>query len=160
VLSWLLGETTSVSARTADFAALPGIEDVAVVTLTYGSGAVATLASVWHQVLSRPSTRSLEVICEDGIVSATDEYVGPLTITTEAGVEERPCPYPAWVGELGMRGDFGAAAAAYAPSARAFLDSLAAGTPPAPSLDVAVAAHRLADAAYRSAAGGGVPTLL
>ncbi|HUF33392.1 MAG TPA: Gfo/Idh/MocA family oxidoreductase [Acidimicrobiales bacterium] len=158
VLSWLLGEVTSVSARTAAFAALPGIEDVAVVTLTYASGAVATLASVWHQVLTRPSTRSLEVICEDGIVAVTDEYTGPLTVTTDAGIEERACPYPDWVDGLGMRGELGAAAAGYAPQARAFLDALAAGRPPAPGLGVAVAAHRIAAAAYRSAADGGAPT--
>jgi predicted dehydrogenase len=43
---------------------------------------------------------------------------------------------------------------------RAFVDAIAAGTPPEPSLDDALAAHRLVDAAYRSAALDGQPVWL
>ena len=48
-------------------------------------------------------------------------------------------------------------AGVYAPQALGFLTALAEGRTPAPGLDVAVAAHRLADAVYRSAALGGAP---
>lgn len=160
VLRWLLGEVTSVSARTANYAGHPGVEDVAVATFAYASGATATLVSVWHQVLSRSSTRHLEVFCEHGVVAVPDEHVGPLVVTTDAGTEERPCPAPAWVADLPIADAWRRAAGAYAPQARSFLAALASGARPAPDLEVAVAAHRLADAVYRSAALDGSPVAL
>src|SRR5438105_4034467 len=68
VLSRVLGEPESVSARTACRFGHAGIEDVADVTLTYAGGAITTLMSVWHQVTSRPSTRRLEVFCQDALL--------------------------------------------------------------------------------------------
>jgi predicted dehydrogenase len=157
VLRWLLGEVASVSARTANFAGHPGIEDVAVATLGFASGATASLVSVWHQVLARPSTRWLEVLCEHGVVAAPDEYLAPLRLVTDAGAEEVPVAPPAWTLELPADERWRAALTVYAPQTRGFLDALADGRRPEPGLDVAVAAHRLADAVYRSAAAGGMP---
>jgi predicted dehydrogenase len=158
VLRWLLGDATSVSARTANFAGHAGIEDLAVATITFASGAVATLTSAWHQILSRPSTRSLEVICERGIASVPDnEYTGPLRLVADAGNDERTVELADWVGGLPIEQPWLGYAGVYAPQARSFLDALAAGTTPAPGFEVAVAAHRLADAVYRSAALGGAP---
>ena len=158
VLAWLLGPAERVSGRTVELGAHPGVEDVAVATLAFASGAVATLTSVWHQVLSRPSNRWLEVLCEHGVVNVVHEWAGPLTVTTSGGAETVACPPPAWVAELRVEDPWWGAVAAYAPQALAFLTALAAGDPPAPGFGVAVAAHRLADALYRSAAAGGVPT--
>ena len=53
--------------------------------------------------------------------------------------------------------EIGLAVRAYAEADRAFLDAVAAGRPPEPGLDVALEAHRLIEAAYRSAALGGAP---
>jgi len=158
VLRWLLGDATSVSARTANFAGHPGIEDLAVASITFESGAVATLTSVWHQILSRPSTRSLTVIGERGIAAVEgDEYRGPLRLIADSGNVERVVEHPAWVGDLPIPEPWTRYAGVYAPQALSFLTALAEGRPPAPGLDVAVAAHRLADAVYRSAALGGAP---
>jgi predicted dehydrogenase len=157
VLRWLLGEATSVSARTANFAGHPGIEDVAVATLAFASGATASLVSVWHQVLARPSTRWLEVLCEHGVVAASDEYLAPLHLTTDAGLEEIAVAAAPWTAELRSDDRWRAALTVYAPQSRSFLDAVAARREPAPGLDVAVQAHRLADAVYRSAAAGGMP---
>jgi len=158
VLRWLLGDVSSVSARTANFAGHAGIEDLAVATLTFESGAVASLTSVWHQVLTRPSTRSLEVICEHGIVRVDgNEYEGPLELVADSGNETRRVEPPQWVLDLPIDEPWRRYAGTYAPQALAFLTALAEGRRPEPGLDVAVAAHRLADAVYRSAALGGSP---
>lgn len=158
VLRWLLGEVVSVSARTANFAGHPGIEDLAVATLVFESGAVATLTSAWHQILTRPSTRSLEVICERGIASVpSDEYEGPLHLLADAGNHVRTVERPQWVSDLPIDEPWLRYAGAYAPQALEFLAAVAEGRTPAPGLDVAVAAHRLADAVYRSAALDGAP---
>jgi predicted dehydrogenase len=158
VLRWLLGDAGSVSARTANFAGHPGIEDLAVATLVFESGAVATLTSAWHQILQRPSTRSLEVICERGIARVDgNEYEGPLEVIADTGTFERRVDQPRWVLDLPIEEPWRRYAGTYAPQARSFLDAVADGRVPAPGLDVAVAAHRLADAVYRSAALGGAP---
>src|SRR5437660_183062 len=77
---FLLGEVADVSGRTANYAGHEGIEDVAVATLAFESGATAGLVSVWHGVLSRPSTRRLEVFCERGMAWTDDDYTGPLHV--------------------------------------------------------------------------------
>jgi predicted dehydrogenase len=149
---------TSVSATTGNFAGHLGIEDLAVATLQFESGAVATLTSVWHQILTRPSTRSLEVICEQGIVGVHgDEYFGPLEVIADTGSETRRLDAPAWVAGLPIDERWHRYAGVYAPQALAFLTAVAEGRSPEPGLDVAVAAHRVADAVYRSAALGGSP---
>ena len=64
VLAWMAGPVDSVMAHTANFAGHQGVEDVAAVTLVHESGATSTLVSVWHSVMSRPSTRRVEILCE------------------------------------------------------------------------------------------------
>jgi predicted dehydrogenase len=158
ILRFCFGEVTEVAGHIANFSGHPGIEDVAMVSLQFASGLGAHLTSVWHNVLSRGSTRRVELFCTDGMVWLEDEFRGPLHIQTSAGSEVRPCPSPAWVDELPLGHDeVGLAIRAYVEADRAFVDALAAGTPTEPSLNVALSAHQLVDAAYRSAAAGGAP---
>jgi predicted dehydrogenase len=158
VLRWLLGDVASVTARTGNFAGHLGIEDLAVATIQFESGAVASLTSVWHQILTRSSTRSLEVICEQGIVAVHgDEWLGPLELIADTGNETRRMAVPDWVRDLPIDERWHRFAGTYAPQALGFLSALAEGRSPEPGLDVAVAAHRVADAVYRSAALGGSP---
>jgi predicted dehydrogenase len=64
---------------------------------------------------------------------------------------------PPWTVELPADDRWRAALTVYAPQSLAFLEAVAEGRPPTPGLDVALEAHRLADAVYRSAEAGGVP---
>lgn len=158
VLSRVLGEPESVSARTACRFGHAGIEDVADVTLTYAGGAIATLMSVWHQVTSRPSTRRLEVFCQDALLWTDDDYLGPLHVETSHGTELIEGSLPPWADRLDVPADLVAPLAQYAEPAKAFLDALArdgAATRGEPDVEVALAAHRVVDSAYRSAAAGG-----
>jgi predicted dehydrogenase len=158
ILRFCFGEVDAVRARTANFAGHEGIEDLASVSLTFGSGLEAHLTSVWHNILSRGSTRRIELFCEDAMVWLDDEFRGPLHVQTSDGTEVRPCPSPAWVDALPLAHDeMGLALRAYVEADRAFVDAVVAGQPPAPSLDDAVVAHQLVDAAYRAAEGGGGP---
>lgn len=152
LLRWLLGDPTGVRASVASRFGHPGIDDVAAVTLTFADEAVATLTSVWHQVLSRGSSRRVEVFCERALLWLDDDHTGPLHVETEAGTEVVPTRPPAWVTELDVPPVLARAVAEYAPATRAFLDALSAGAPvTGPDAAVALAAHRVVDAAYRSA---------
>jgi UDP-N-acetyl-2-amino-2-deoxyglucuronate dehydrogenase len=161
ILRFCFGEVDSVAARTSNFAGHPGIEDMASVTMSFASGLTVNLTSVWHNILSRGSSRSVEVFFEDAMVSLTEEFQGPLFIHTSDGIEERHCPAPQWVDDLPLAQDeVGLAVRAYVEADRDFITSVERGTEPEPSLGDALMAHRLVDAAYRSADGGGVPVSL
>lgn len=161
ICRWCFGEVAWVAGRTANFAGHPGVEDVAVATMAFDSDCTVALTSVWHQVLTRPSLRRVEVFCERGLVWLDDDRTGPLHVETSDGSEVRPCPGPAWLDELPWLADPRAAIVReYAVANRAFLDALAAGRSPVPSFAEAVVAHRLVDAIYRSAAAGGAPVAL
>ena len=89
-----------------------------------------------------------------------DEFRGPLHLQRGDDTEIRPCPSPEWVDALPLADDeVGLAVRAYVEADRAFVDAVTAGSAPEPSLTEAVEAHRLVDAAYRSASSG-VPVLL
>jgi predicted dehydrogenase len=158
ILRFCFGEVDELTARTANFSGHPGIEDRAMVSLTFSSGLEAHLTSVWHNILSRGSTRRIELFCEEGMVWLDDEFRGPLHIETSDDTRILPCPSPQWVDDLPLAHDqVGLAVRAYVEADRAFVDAVAGGHPPEPSLDDALVAHVLVDAAYRSAAAGGVP---
>jgi predicted dehydrogenase len=156
ILRFCLGEVTALSGRTANFSGHEGVEDLATVSLQFASGASAELVSVWHDILSRGSTRRVEVFCRRGMAWLDNDFLGPLHIQTTDGTEVRPCPPPGWVRDLSLGDDdIGLAISAYVEADRAFLDALSAQRDPAPSFADAVVAHGLVDAAYRSARGGG-----
>ena len=163
ILRFCFGEVEGLSARTANFSGHEGIEDLATVALSFASGLEAHLTSVWHNILSRGSTRRIELFCEEGMVWLDDEFRGPLHVQTSDDTAARPrlCPSPEWVDQLPLNNDeVGLALRAYVEADRAFVEAVAAGQPPVPTLEDALTAHRLVDAAYRSADAGGVPITL
>jgi predicted dehydrogenase len=158
ILRFCFGEVDAVSARTENHAGHEGVEDVAAVALHFRSGLHAQLTSVWHDVLSRGSTRRVEVFCREGMVWLDNDFRGPLYVETDAGVEVRPCPSPPWVDALPLPGDeLGLAIRAYAEADRAFVEAVETGRTPEPGLSVALDAHRLVAAAYESADQAGTP---
>ncbi|MGZ8751759.1 MAG: Gfo/Idh/MocA family protein [Acidimicrobiia bacterium] len=163
VLRWILGDPEQVTARTASHFSHPGIEDAVNAGFAYGDGTVATLVSVWHQVMTRPSTRRLEVLLEEAFCWTEDDYLGPLHIETSAGTEVLVGEAPEYASRFRLPDVLATSLAAYAEPARAFLTALAGDGTDArghPDVATALAAHRLVDAAYRSAAAGGEPIAL
>lgn len=158
LLAWLLGPITEVSCRTESFAGHPGIEDLAALRFHHQSGASSVLLSVWHQVLSRPSLRHLEVFAENEMLSLFDETAGPLRVERSDETLEVPCPTGGgWAEHLPVPEEWRAGLAPYAAAARGFLEAISSGRAPEPGFEVARTAHRVVDAAYRSAAAQGKP---
>lgn len=159
VLAWVLGPVQEVSCRTANFAGHEGVEDVAVCTFIHASGVTSTLVSVWHEVMTRPSLRRIEVFCEQALLWLDDDGEGPVHVETSGGSREVPASTAgAWASRLDVPDAYRVALAPYAAADRAFLEAVGAGRAPDPGFAVALAAHCVVDAAYRSAALGGAPT--
>jgi predicted dehydrogenase len=161
ILRYCFGEVDQVRARTENFSGHPGIEDLASVSLSFTSGLEAHLTSVWHNILSRGSTRRIELFCQEGMVWLDDEFRGPLHVQTSHDTREILCNSPRWVDGLPLAHDeTGLAIRAYVEADRGFVDAVVGGRIPSPSLQEALVAHQLVDAAYRSARGRGVPIAL
>jgi UDP-N-acetyl-2-amino-2-deoxyglucuronate dehydrogenase len=164
VLRWMLGpaagEPEEVAARAASMFGHPGIDDATTVTFRYGDGSTATIVSVWHQVLTRGSRRRLEVFCEDALLWADDDYLGPLHVESRDGEELVASAPPPWIERFEVAEALAKPLAQYAEPSKVFLDALARDGAAArgyPDAGIAIAAHRLVDRAYQSAAAGGGP---
>ncbi len=160
LLAWILGAPDSVSAATAQRFGCEGIEDTAVLHLGYPDTSRAVMISIWHQILSRGSTRRLEIFCEHALLWTEDDYLGPLHIQTSDGFLERCGSVPDWANQLDLPEVYEKSVVQYATPAKAFLDALDGSGGRSngfPTSAEALASHLLVEAAYQSAAVGGVP---
>lgn len=150
ILEHVIGPVTGISAQQANFHGHDGIEDVVSATLTFAGGGLGTLTSVWHDVLSRPSLRRLEVFCTDRWLALEGDWFGPVTWQTAEGPAVT-LDRPAVVEECTRRG------IAMGNPDGDFVRAVRDGTPAWPDVTVARRAHRLVAAAYQSAATDGAP---
>lgn len=149
VLEHTLGPVRSVSARSAGFHALAGIEDTVASVLELEGGAVGVHATVWHDVLERPSLRRVEVFCERRHVVVENDHLGPVRwTTTGSDPADVELSGEALVAECRRRG------LRFGNPDGAFVRSVAAGGPAWPGFAEAVRAHTVVDAIYRAAASG------
>ena len=153
ILEWLLGPVTDVSARSAEFHEITGIEDVVTATMSFSSGALGTLTSVWHDLLERPSLRRVEVFCENAYFWMEDDVWGPVHWTRSGGDEGA-------LGGAELTSALDTEGLAVRNPDGAFIDAVRSGGPATPDFASALRAHLLADAVYRSAATGGASILI
>ncbi len=156
LLDWLCGPIVEVSARTGEVNGLPGIDDHATVVLIGADGAQAALTSVWHDVLSRPSQRLVEVFTRGGYFALEGDWNGPVHWDRSRSFDGRDRAEA--VGSLAGP-DLAAAASnvdRLEPTPdHAFISAVIEGGQAYPDFATALRAHQLTDAAYRSAAEGG-----
>jgi predicted dehydrogenase len=157
ILEWLAGPIETISAHTAYFHGLDGIEDSVSVLARFEGGHTATLTSVWHDILSRPSLRRLEAFSERSLATMEGDLVGPVRWQrqphgstdgddTDEGVVDETI-IEAWLAQRGIHAEI---------AEELFLRAVESGGPsPGPTIEDAVRAHVLVDAVYRSAAEGG-----
>ncbi len=156
-LRWLAGDVKSVRGTVRNFAGHEGVEDLAVAHLEFTNEAQAELVSVWHAVLGRPSTRRLELFFENGVFHIDNDFLGPVNFQRHARVGEL-------ISEDDVRRRYLEAVALTSPvfddvlryslEDYFFLKAIAEGGQPFPDFRVALEAHRVVDAVYRSAAAG------
>jgi predicted dehydrogenase len=152
VLRWWFGPVASVSATTREYHGYDRIDDVVAARLDFASGVAATLVSVWHDILERPSMRHIEVFCERLHIVVEGDMLGPVRwqFTGEpVQVAERTSYTEGFPGqdEPGPDDEVN--------PARAFVHAVASGRRASPDLAEALPAHQVVDALYRSADEGG-----
>lgn len=148
MLRFLIGEIDAVSARATYRHGLPGIDDSVAATVSFANGAVGTLTTVWHDNLSRPSLRRVEVFCERRtVVMDGDDWFGPVRWSDADGT----------VGELGGQ-DLLERTAPLAPihanPDAAFVIAARDNIAGHPDFGIAYEAHRVVEAMYESARRG------
>jgi predicted dehydrogenase len=149
MLRFLIGDVESVSARATYRHGIEGIEDVVAASIGFANGAVGTLTTIWHDNLSRPSLRNVEVFCEyRTVVIAGDDWFGPVTWSNAdgttgslEGMELLEKTAPLAIGDANPDG--------------AFVMAAVEGTQGFPDFSIALEAHRIVEAMYRSARDNG-----
>ncbi len=161
VMQWMCGPVDSVSGTVREVHGYPLIDDVAVARMEFTNGGVASLTSIWHDIVDRPSLRSVELFSENLYLSMDGTPEGPLTwqFTGE--------PVQSLQGEELARAciDSGLARAddiAIVPGGAMFnpltpfIDAIRDAKPSPLPFSEALPAHRLVDAIYASADQGGI----
>jgi len=151
ILEFLAGPVAGVGCRTGSVHGIAGIEDVATASFRFESGVSGTLTTVWHDILERPNERRVEVFCENlWCVLDGNHHSGPVhwrwgggPVRTAEGADLLPL--------LGSR------LVEDANPDAAFVRSVEEGRPAYPDFTIALRAHQVVDAAYRSAASDGRP---
>lgn len=149
MLRFLIGEISEVGMRSSNFHGYPGIEDSVSATLRFKSGAVGTLSSIWHDNLTRPSQRRVEIFCQHRTISIHGhEWFGPVEWCDADGqsgslegdeLVERTAPLAYCAANPDI----------------AFVNSVANNTPAFPTVTTALQSHVIVDAMYRSASNNG-----
>jgi predicted dehydrogenase len=158
LLRWLFGDVRRLRAQTRNLAGHDRIEDLAIVELEHESGCLATLTSVWHNVLSRPSLRQIEIFFENGYFALDQDHLGPIRSTTlDGGSRELSGDevMQRYLSQVGMASEDEGIANRWSFEDLFFLRAVATGRPAYPDFAIALRAHELVDAAYRSAAEDG-----
>ncbi len=150
LIEWILGPIIRVSCVTANIHGIEGIEDQASVLLTADHGGQAVLSSTWHDVMTRPSLRLVEGFCQRAYLGVEGDWRGPVRLTATGSAQQE------WEGEdvVAMASDIDGRG--LNPDAD-FVDAVLNERPAFPDFGVAIRAHVLVDAAYRSAARNGAP---
>ncbi len=159
IMQWMCGLVDSVSGTVREVHGYPRIDDVAVARLEFAGGGIASLTSIWHDIIDRPSLRSIEIFCENLYVHLDGEATSPLTWqftgepvqTLEGDALARACID---AGTARQRDLAPVAGGAMFNPLTAFLDAIANGVDSPLPLREALSAHRIVDAIYTSADAG------
>jgi predicted dehydrogenase len=135
------------------------VEDLATAHLEFAQGGRAELVSVWHNILGRPSTRRLELFFENGMFATEHDFFGPIQFQLQSDPPQTLSEDEVrrrYLEVIALRDDqYEQALARYSLADYFFLKALSDGSEPFPDFALALEAHRLVDAIYRSAAAGG-----
>jgi predicted dehydrogenase len=159
LMTWFFGPIACLRAWEQNRAGHAGIEDYMAVELEFATGLRAQLVNIWHNMIQRPSNRSLEIFCENAFIASEHDMIGPVIHQFGDGPEQvipadevmrRFLAMHANVPN-GLRDYFGIF---YLVQDLAFVDNLLGDRIPAPDIRVGLEAQRLAAAVYHAARTG------
>ena len=149
MLRFLIGDVASVSARSTYKHGIDGIEDCVAASIQFANGAIGTLTTIWHDNLSRPSLRHVEIFCENRtVIISGDDWFGPVTWSDADGSSG------ALEGEE-LTAKTAPLAPTHANPDAAFVLSSINNEPGFPDFSIALEAHRIVEAMYESARRNG-----
>ncbi len=168
VLVSYFGRVRRLHGVTRHFFEKEGVEDLSSATLEFASGVVVSHTSIWHNLLHRGSSRRMLVVCKDGQLSwQDDDWHAPIRVDQNGAAAEYAIPShdvveryieSAGVADERLREIVRAPYAGqdYLLEDYTFLKAVSDDRPSYPDFDVAVYAHEVVDAIYRSAREGAV----
>jgi predicted dehydrogenase len=160
VMRWLCGPVATASGAVREVHGHAHIDDVAVARLGFVDGGIASLTSIWHDIVDRPSLRHIEIFCEHLYLRLDGEPTSPLVWqfngepaqTLGGDALARACIDTGLARERDLAPVVGGAM--FNPLTP-LLDAIAGGHDSPLPLREAVPAHRIVDAIYASADADG-----
>jgi myo-inositol 2-dehydrogenase/D-chiro-inositol 1-dehydrogenase len=149
MIEQLVGPVRSLAANTRAVHGFAGIEDVAVVTFEAESGVAGSFVGVWHDMNERPENRRVEILCER-LWCALDGYYHSGPVSWQWTGDQR-----ARLAGSALRDAAMDAGMQTDNEDEAFATSVLSSQDATPTVLDALRAHRLVDAAYRSARRAG-----
>jgi myo-inositol 2-dehydrogenase / D-chiro-inositol 1-dehydrogenase len=147
LLEWMFGPMVAITATAAHHHGVEGIEDAVSLLAEHDGGPTVSFSTVWHDVLSRPSQRFVEVLSQRQVARLEGEWTG--SVRWERADEDVQEVSGAAVTEAARR----VAPAAGNPD-RAFVAAVRERRSVGPGVADALRAHVLVDAAHRSIRSG------
>ncbi len=166
ILISYFGRVRRLHGVTRHFFAKDGVEDLSSATIEFESGAVVSHTSIWHNLLHRGSSRRMLVVCQDGQLSwQDDDWHAPIRVDHNGAAAEYVISSQdvveryiesAGVTDERLRETVRAPYAGqdYLLEDYTFLKAVSEDRPSYPDFDVALYAHVVVDAIYRSAREG------
>jgi predicted dehydrogenase len=159
LFSWYFGRPVITDVSLKHHLKREGIEDYARVTMGFDDGMEATLISIWHDMVTRPSNRHIEVIYERLFIATDHDFIGPVEYTqadNPSVVVGADQVLEHFLEELGLTNPFFKALdyktfGPYTVEDYFFIKAVAEKKEFSPGFDEAVAAHELVDDIYRRA---------
>jgi len=156
---WMFGPVRRVQARARYVFGYP-VEDVAALTVEHDSGVVGNLLTVFNGVRGREERR-LEVFFERAAVEVTTDFI--VGAAEDGYLVQEPDTPPQRLDLAALREDHFAALGLHRrdfvfytyPAVRQWVRAVRSCQPVTPGFDDALEAHRLVEAAYRSASSDG-----
>lgn len=166
ILISLFGPVRRVHGAIRNFAGIDGVEDLSSAMLEFESGAIGSHVSIWHNILHRGSSRNMNLFCENAQFTwQNNDWAGRIRIEsqqaggrTELGSEEVVRRHVEVMGLNDdplrdiMRAEYGGQD--YTLENYRFLQAVSEDRPAFPDFSIAVYAHRVVDAIYKSAREG------
>lgn len=152
ILYFLNGPIQSAKALISAFSEYQGIEDSAGVLLRHSNRSISTITSVWHKILSRPSTRNITAFFEDAIVSFGGDFVGTMQIISDKETFNLEVETPEIIKSMPeLNTKTGLLAAQYAQENYNFVTNITEDKPLEPTIDDAIYSHKIINQLYLEA---------
>lgn len=149
ILRFCFGDFKRIAGFVSNHYNYENVEDVASCSFGHQTNINSTLLSVWHQIISRGSTRRMQVFTTEAVIITDDDFLGPIKVITKEKTQEIVPKYPDYFNDLDLpTNQIGLAVKMYCSENLNFINGYLNKYRPSPNVQDAHYAHWVVDQIY------------